>query len=431
MLQSQRHSLRLSEIRERINVLNAVESLNDEQTVELRNLTTEYPTVETRYRAALVSEDDHESGSTTANVDGETRATSVLLREARVANFMTAAAEGRPVRDTEADLLAALSIENETGAFPLQLLDSRLEGRPGVETRQDVATDLGADDEQTTLTTRPWIDRVFIPDSSAEFLGVTRETVGSGDRRYVVVTGGTTAATTARGGKQNAAAFTIDTEEVEPRRMSAGYLFRREDVARHGGQLESSMRRDLRMVLTEHVDRACLQGETGQYAGLTDVGADRLITTETDLKVGGTTTDPDRAAFLAALSAQLDGRYAVMPSHVRALVSRTVYNRVLTNLAAATADSMTVLEVARRIGFMLQVSDHLATATTANTIVGVVSRARGLMGTIVMPVWDAASLIVDPYTRAAEGEVRLTLTMLFGQPTAVRAANWALFKATA
>ena len=425
MLQSQRHSLRLSEIRERINALNAVETLNDEQTTELRNLTGEYPTVETRYRAALVSEDEHETRGSTENVDGETRATSQLLRESRVANFMAAASEGRLVRDTEADLLGALQIQNETGAFPLQLLDRRL------ETRQDVATDLGADDEQTTLTTRPWIDRVFIPDSSAEFLGVTRETVGSGDRRYVVVTGGSTAATTARGAKQNAGAFTISTEEVEPRRMSAGYLFRREDIGRHGAQLEGSLRRDLRMVLTTHMDRATLLGETGQYEGLTDVGASRLITAETDLKVGGTVTDPDRAAFLAALSAQLDGTYAVQPMHVRALVSRTVYNRVLTNLAASTADSLTVLEVSRRLGFMLQVSDHLATATAADTIVGIVSKARGLAGTMVTPVWSAATMIVDPYTKAAEGEVRLTLTTLFGQPTAVRADNWALFKATA
>lgn len=37
-------------------------------------------------------------------------------------------------------------------------------------------------------------------------------------------------------------------------------------------------------------------------------------------------------------------------------------------------------------------------------------------------------MIVDPCSDAAEGEVRLTLTMLFGEPTMVRGDNWRQIK---
>ena len=429
MTESQRHSLRLSEIRERINNLNALESLSDEQTTELRGLTAEYPPLEVRYRAALIAEDDHETRHSNDAVDGETRETVRLLREARIANFMAAAANQRPVANTEADLLSALSIENEAGAFPLRLLDSRLDStaRAGAEYRADATTDLGAADEETTLTTRPWIDRVFLADNAADFLGVTRETVGAGDRRYVAITGGSSAAAVGRGSRVDAGAMTISTTDVEPRRMSAGYKFRREDVARHGGQLESALRRDLRMVLTEHFDKVLISGETGQFNGLLSTGSTKLIQTQVDLKANGP-DKPSRNDLFEALSSMVDGRYATMPSHIRALFSRTVYNRIVTTLGNAAADSYTVLELGRRVGFQFAASDHMPTATTANTIVGIASRARGLVGTLMLPIWENATMIVDPYSGAPEGEVRLTLTTLFGKPTMVRADNWRQIK---
>ena len=60
--------------------------------------------------------------------------------------------------------------------------------------------------------------------------------------------------------------------------------------------------------------------------------------------------------------------------------------------------------------------------------VGIASRGRGLAGTLMLPIWESATMIVDPYSDAAEGEVRLTLTMLFGEPTMVRGDNWRQIK---
>ena len=425
MLESQRHQVRLSEIRVRLNELNGIETLDDEQRSEMDTLGAEYRDVETRYRAAVVTEDEHETQGS-QDADPETRATVQLLRESRMSAFMDAAIGGRTVEGREAELMDALSIENAVGAFPLRLLDTRYDALPdGVESRQDVATSLAAAGDETTVNTRPWLDRVFVEDSSAAFLGVTRESVPAGDRRAVVVTAGTTAAAVARGAKQDAAAFTISTVDVEPRRMSAAYLFRSEDRVRHPA-LEAALRRDLRMVMSVQFDEALIQGDGTQYNGL--AGTTNILTNETDLPAGA--SKPARNDAYTAFTALVDGTYASRPEHVSILLNRTVYNYVMRTLAVAQ-QTETVLEVVRRTGFRVQVSDHLTSGTAANTFVGVASKARGLPGSLVQPVWEAGSMIVDPYSRAGEGETRVTMNMLFGQPTVVRQDNWRRLKAVA
>lgn len=439
MTESQRRSIRLSEIRERLNALQGVEVLSEEQSAEQRRLVEEYPSVETAYRAALITEDEVEVQGSQDAADGETRATLNLLREARISNYLTAAHEQRAVTGAEHELLGALGLDAGAGTFPLRLLDSRLDADPADpdrerERRADVATDLGAADEETAITVRPWIDRVFLANTAVSFLGVTRETIGTGDRRYVVIMGGTSASDTARGEREDAAAMTITTAEVSPRRASCGYLYRREDVARHGGQLESALRRDMRMVLSEYMDEIMVMGVTGSggFGGLITTDSSKIISSQQTLAVGGESSTayfPGYGDIGESLAAQVDGRYAAMLSDLRVLLSRTIYQRLSWQLNdSRIAD--TKLTMLRRSGVMVSSNNHLPTAVTANTIVGIVSRGRGLSGSLMLPIWEAASLIVDPYSRAPEAEVRITLTMLYGAPTMVRADNWAQLKGT-
>ena len=59
MTQSQKLALKLSETRQKINELLAVNEteLTDEQRSELSTLTADYPQTEERYRAALIAEE--------------------------------------------------------------------------------------------------------------------------------------------------------------------------------------------------------------------------------------------------------------------------------------------------------------------------------------------------------------------------------------
>ena len=52
MTNAQRLALRLSEIRQKLNTLSARDELTDTEQNEMRTLSTEYPTVESRWRAS-------------------------------------------------------------------------------------------------------------------------------------------------------------------------------------------------------------------------------------------------------------------------------------------------------------------------------------------------------------------------------------------
>ena len=81
MTESQRLSLRLSELRASINVLQGVESLTDEQRAELDKATAEYQDVESRWRAATITESDDEARAAGLfGDDGEAAEARGLLR---------------------------------------------------------------------------------------------------------------------------------------------------------------------------------------------------------------------------------------------------------------------------------------------------------------------------------------------------------------
>ena len=56
MITSQKHELRASEIRQRLNAIARMDELSDDLRAESDKLTAEYADVETRKRAALVAE---------------------------------------------------------------------------------------------------------------------------------------------------------------------------------------------------------------------------------------------------------------------------------------------------------------------------------------------------------------------------------------
>ena len=58
MTNSQKLALRLSEVRQKLNELLAIDNPNDEQRAELAQLSGEYPGLETQYRAAVIAESE-------------------------------------------------------------------------------------------------------------------------------------------------------------------------------------------------------------------------------------------------------------------------------------------------------------------------------------------------------------------------------------
>ena len=93
----------------------------------------------------------------------------------------------------------------------------------------------------------------------------------------------------------------------------------------------------------------------------------------------------------------------------------------------SAAENQTLGAFLRTAGLSWSARGEISAVTTANAWAAFIGRRMGIDGAGVAAVWDAGELIRDPYTKAASGEVALTLCYLwdFGLP---RKSNFARIK---
>ena len=101
MLKSITAALRLSEIREKLNDLNAVTDLTEAQQTEERDLLASRKTTEVEYRAALTAEADEHA---TVPLDAEDREYRDLLARGNVGRILTAYVEHRACDGAESEI---------------------------------------------------------------------------------------------------------------------------------------------------------------------------------------------------------------------------------------------------------------------------------------------------------------------------------------
>ena len=316
--------------------------------------------------------------------------------------------DGGAVDGAEAELNAALGMG--AGSFPLRLL------APARETRATTDTDAGTA-QQT------WLDRLFA-DTAAMHAGVTFRSVGPGVAAFPVTTAGASAAQ--RGRKQAAAdaAWTVGVTEIKPTRNAVRATFSVEDAARLRG-LEDALRRDLRMALTEGIDRAVFIGDAGANENAGDI---------TGLQTHGSVTEVTLtqaakvkyADWMAKFAGMIDGKHAASQSDLRIVMSVGANTLLLSTIANANRNE-TVGQVLRGNGISWRVRGEIETASTNGKFGAFVGLGRGIMGAAVAPVWESARLIRDPYSNAAKGEVAVTLQTLWGFDLP-RAANFRRLK---
>ena len=101
---SQRLTLKLSEIRHKLAELSAKDDPTTEETAEQRRLLSEYSDVETRHSAALVAEDgdaEKRERETEATPDAERRERIELRGRASLTAYVLAAVQGHAIRGAE------------------------------------------------------------------------------------------------------------------------------------------------------------------------------------------------------------------------------------------------------------------------------------------------------------------------------------------
>ena len=195
---------------------------------------------------------------------------------------------------------------------------------------------------------------------------------------------------------------TFQTKTVQPARVTARYLLGVESTARVKG-LEEALRADLNAVMSSKLDRVAL---TGQVAvNNVSPAIEGLISQLTD------PDDPDTVAawldYYGIYSDRVDGKYSTDGANVRVLVNPETFRHAAGLQVATSGD----LLIDRLPSGRFRASANMP--ATASTIATALSYASGRRG-FVQPVWRGVQIIRDVYTRAAEGQVALTIVMLTG-----------------
>ena len=402
---------RRSEIRSRLNEIRglAEAEVTEEIRAEQARLGDELAQSETELRDAIAEEErDAELRGSQANGDGESAEHRALIGRAGLAGYIAAAAEMRAVTGAGAELNEHMGIGLDR--VPLAILAGE-----DVEVRTTT-------NAETAMTPRRWIDRLFA-ETMARYIGVTFDSVATGVAAYPVTTAGVTALQRGRGQAPAAGsqAWTVGVTEMKPTRLPVTFTYSVEDAARLPG-LEAALMRDARMALAEGLDKAIFVGDAGANEDRADIAGLSTATGVVEKTiaaasfVGALITQFDD--FPGAIASLIDGKHATSMDDLAMVASvpanewwaRTVLKIDNTEDASVFKTQAMFL---RDLGITWRVRDGLAADNAAGAFPAFIGRRRGIEGAAVAAVWDSASLIRDPYSGAAKGEIALTLNTLW------------------
>ena len=412
----QKIQLRKSEIRSRLAEIAGMEgdALNEEARGERDTIMAELTGLEPQERAALVAEGAETRDTRTD--DGEGAEFRGLVTRSRLSAFVREAESQATLDGAEGELRAAVFGEHaRPGLVPWEMLlpigGEAADRRE--EHRQDAATDVtdSAGAEQQTI-----VGRVFAQSATA-YLGVAMPSVARGASAHPVITAGVSPAMKAKGATQNAEAATVSVTTLEPRRLTARYVVRVEDLARIE-MLEEALRADMRMALAEEMDAQVIAGDGASP------NVEGLLTAIAAPDVPGAVAG--FTSYLGVATGAVDGRGARNIMEVRMLSAIDVYQAAGTVLTGTGDTAASDYLLQRSAGF--RTTPHIPNAPTAGTRanVGEVLIARTMApGSAVSPVWAGFQMTIrDEVTKAAAGEIAITSIALWNFKM-LRAAGFA------
>ena len=396
MTAKQRLQIRRSEIRSRMGILAALEgeAYGDPQRVEVRSLTGELDTLEEKYRLAVISEGETAEARESAHraTDGEGAELRSLARRVHLGEYLAAASEGRAVEGAEAEYNAALKTRRDR--FPLRLL------APAVEARATTNADGEASQGR-------WLDRLFAT-SAASHLGVTFESAAPGLKAYPLVSAGASPEQQDRSESTGAAAWTVSSVEAKPKRNSARVVISQEDNLRLPG-LESALRRDLAMAVSDAVDRAVFLGDSGPSTASYDIVGLNTAANVAHVDL----TQANKVLFpqtMDAFNGFVDGIHASRNEDLN-VVAAVGAHRLWCRTLPVTNESASMKDLLARAGISWMVRGNIETNTANDDWGAFIGRGRGIEGAAVAVVWAGDGMLIrDPFTEAAKGELALNLS---------------------
>ena len=360
-----------------------------EETPELRaertTLEQKQATVETEFRSALVAVQAEQETTVTVE-DTADRELRQLTKRANLGGVFTATMAGSPTDGAEAELQKHFGLASNQ--VPLEML--RIDR--GVEERAAATVPGSIGDASQAEVITP----VFASGDGA-FLGVERPSVPVGTASFPVLSN----APNVRGPFSNSAdAAQTDAvyvaNSLSPERLQASYSFRSSDAARFAG-LDASLRLSLNGGLQEELDRQALAGTDGLLNG----------SNLTDHNTTSTTTFPLYLNRL--LYARVDGRYARSSGDVRILVGQSAFAHMSSVYKDTSTDETAAERLSARSGGLV-VSPHVPAIASKRQ--NILMRLGLAAGAAVQPIWNAVSILVDPFSKAVQGEVVVHATLM-------------------
>lgn len=396
MLESVKIARRQSEIRQALSALVGKPTPTEDETRQMDALDAEYRTNETRYRAALIAEDQERRE---AGADLETRADrqfAELIAGFELRQVVLHLDEGRALSGRTAEVVAELRNAGGYRGTPVPLM--ALERRAG----ETVAA--GTPDP---LQTRPIIDRLF-PGSVAAQMGAQMITIGTGAVEWPVTTSSVTAgwANGELAAVAGPTAYATTDKALKPEQtMGIHMRISRKAMLQSGEALEAAIRRDMAGTMQAELDKAIFLGTglLGQPLGVIP-GVVTYGITSTDA-AGMASWSALRAAVVRFMTANA----AAGPGAVKALVRPELWN-VMDGIEAFDGSGITEWErLTRNIPGPVMTTNALAapSGSPLETQVLLTTNAGGV-APIFVGLWGAVDLIRDPYSDATSGGLRLT-----------------------
>lgn len=392
MLQSAKIQSRQSEIRETIAVLSAKNDATADEIRQMDDLSNEYRSNETRYRAALVAEDTERRD---AGKDLETRQDkqwSDLVSGFEMRQVMLYLDEGKALDGRTAEVVQEMRSSGGYRGVPVPL--EALEVRAG----ETIASGI-----PDPVSTQPIIERLF-PASVAGAMGGRLVNIPAGSVEYPITTAGATAAWAASetGTVGNTSAYATAQRDLAPdQTMGVQMKITRKSMKQTGG-IEAAIRRDMQAAIQTELDRAVFlgTGATGQPSG--------IIAGASGYGIDEVTTDSVAtwAKFRTEIVEFIKDNTANGPGDVRVLIRPEVWDYMDGKLFDSGSG---ITEWDR---FVARVK---AAVMTTNALAAPVSdKSKALLTTSVggdpffIGIWGGVDLIRDPYTDAQSGGLRLT-----------------------
>lgn len=397
MITSVKIARRQSEIRQALAGLVGKEKPSEDEVRSIEALDLEFRNNETRYRAALISEDTERRE---AGADLETRTERQwgdLVQGFELRQVALALDEGRPLSGRTAEVVQEL--RNSGGFRGMPVPWQALERRAG---------ETVASGTPNPLQTRPIIDRIF-PDSVASRMGAQMISIPSGAVEYPVTTSAVTAGwqATETGTVAGPTAYATTDKALAPNNtLGIQMRITRKTLLQSGSALEEAIRRDMNGAIGQAVDQAVFRGTgaDGQPLGIIPGVSTYGITSTA---IGAVAT---WSVFRAAVARFMAANAAGAPDAVKLLIRPEVWAYMDGVLISGTAVSEWDKMVSNIPAGNVAMSANALAAPTGSPLAcsALLTTTTGGVAPVFIGAWGAVDLIRDPFSDAQSGGLRLT-----------------------